>query len=794
MDDLTPLIEGYLTSADFKILHRQQNCIVADRPIFGRDRDTYVVWTIPPGEELPRYEPSLRGIISTILPKFPGAKSFIIAHSRSGVSRDLLHTLKENRTSFLVPIQFFDTAFKVEEAPRSASAIGDIRAHSASQKRIPQPFECDEINIAENSDLLEHLSKTIALGAGPKVNVIVGRAGSGKTILFRSLFSKLYEQFTTAKRQHGRMLRPIPLLPEHLKGSVAIRTEALIDNFLRTDIASPVKRETFEWLLTNGFSTWILDGLDELYTNETGFFDYLLELTTTPDTRSIITIFCRDSLLTSSSEFISFCDTFGKSSEISIYRLSKWNRNSKRMYSWLFLENEIPTSNKTDTDKVSDFLSIIDNSPSLASLSGLPFYCNLMLEQFLDGSLKEFTDDSSLLRYSIDQMINREVEKGLLNLSYFEPNGLPEWLEQIAATYIEGMRYGDIDRQDAIDYGELVLRDSLDENEKHQMLVSLLQFPLFREGSQTGLIGFTHDLIAEALAAKYYLDRLLSSPHWVGERLVRIDLEDPSILRFIATGMDARHEESVTKELVTGNLNGREFAVLLSLMMIAQPDYDLFKKNTLEFEGLDLSGVKFQRRDLSGISFRNGNLSNSSFVYCDLKGALFEGANIDRTRFEGSNNFQEAKFGDLSRVQSIWSGGGLIEDFGRIQKWIAKETGRAIIKNDPCPTALQIRSLFGKFVTPLGEPKRDTLGLVGVVAGKRYSGAPRYGDCLNEVVRQGYLVGPDFRDRFRRAEGDKFSEIVNLVRDGNISDGIGHAISRLCGRHGCRHSLKAESQ
>jgi hypothetical protein len=108
---------------------------------------------VPEGQEPSRYESALRASISSIRPNYPDAKACLLASSRGGFSRDLLQTLTEERIQFLVPIWFFDTPFKVEEAPKAASVIADIRSLAASQKRIPQPFRLEEEAEGSKSDL-----------------------------------------------------------------------------------------------------------------------------------------------------------------------------------------------------------------------------------------------------------------------------------------------------------------------------------------------------------------------------------------------------------------------------------------------------------------------------------------------------------------------------------------------------------------------------------------------------------------------------------------------------------------
>ena len=84
----------------------------------------------------------------------------------------------------------------------------------------------------------------------------------------------------------------------------------------------------------------------------------------------------------------------------------------------------------------------------------------------------------------------------------------------------------------------------------------------------------------------------------------------------------------------------------------------------------------------------------------------------------------------------------------------------------------------------VSKSKRDALA-----GGRRYGGAASIEECIEGAVRHGYLAGPDFRDRFRRAEGDKYAELVRFVRDGSVSDGVGRMVAQLCRRRGCLHQL-----
>ena len=790
MTSLSPLVRSYLESAGYKILSEQNSCLIADRIVFGSERDTLIVWTVPRDSDTSRYESTLRASVSKVRTNYPDAKAYVLASYRGGFSREIRQLFRESKIKFLVPIQFFDAAFKVEEAPKAASAIADIRSEANTERRVQQPFKAEAVlRNAGGDDLLQTLHQELAVSDGPTLRIIVGKAGIGKSFLFRALFAQLYKDFIAAKAQHGTKPRPIPLVPEHLKGTYGLRTEALIDNFLRTDVASPVTRETFEWLLVNGFAIWLLDGLDELYAGDPEFFQYLAEVMTRKGSKAQIVIWCRDSLLTTSHELEEFRTLCGESDMLKVYSLSEWERAAKRDFTWLAIEERRPKPGENDPGQVAAFLNDIDRSPTLRSLSKLPFYCDLLLQQFRQGQLKEFNDDVSLLNFVIDQMIQREIDKGLIDLKHFESDGLQEWLEEIALSYVDSQPYAGIDRDEAKELGELVLREGLDENSKGHMMTTLLQFPLFRAGAETGLVAFTHDLIAQALAARAYVRAMTRPLTDIGQRLAHIDLEDPTLLRFMASHLTPVEESKIVEELRQGEIQGRGTAIFLSLLMIARPGQDVIKNVRSNLESKDFTTVRFDRRDLSGVSFRGSDLSHAVFRKCDLRRTHFEGVFLNRTRFE-NNQLQDARFGDLSRIHSLWDRNRLVEDPTKLREWVAQVTGRPSgQEEDVCPAALQLLHLFRKFITPLGEAKRHSLKRAALTAGKRYGSAPDSQTCVDVVVHHGYLTRPDSRGRFHRPEGDKYAETVRFVRDSSISNGLGQIIRELCPRHDCMHWL-----
>ena len=781
MDDLQTLAGGYLESAGFRILDNVNGCLVADRIDFGA-RDTRLVQTTASGQQ-----PSadLLNNMIELRANYPDSRSMVLSPSREGFTRDLLARLSEERIGLVVPVQFFDTPFKVEEAPRTASVIADIRRRASEDVRIPQPFRNDgEDELGD--DLLVRLLDELANPYGPKIRFVVGRAGIGKSYLFRALFGRLYRDFLDSKSRQRTHARPIPLLPEHLKGS-RNRISHVINNFLHDDIASPISRRTFEWLLTSGFATWMLDGLDELYAGDSEFFDELFDLVADVDSKAQITIWCRDSLLTTSDSFSEFLETCSDLDIVQVFHLSEWRRRHKRQFAWQRLKGRPVRANERDPVEVSDFLESVERNSTLRAISGLPFYCDLLLSEAQEGQLLEVQDDVELLNSAIDQMVAREMDKGLLHAEEFEQDGLSDWMEQIAADYVEGQGYAEVGQ--AKEYGEVVLAEGLDEERRQDILTSLLQFPFFSPSEGTGRVSFAHDLIAQTLAARSYLKKLASGRLGFFERLSAVDLRDPTLLRFMASRFGGDNEEKLAGQIREGQIGEDGYPVAVSLLLLARPERDLILQKAIQFVGQNLSGVSFLDRDLAEGYFRDCNLTNVTFENCDLTGASFEGAILNRTRFSNCN-LHGAQFGGLRRAISIGTGSQELHETTRIRRWVTEQTGLAPDNgDDPCPTALQIVQLFRKFITPLGRSRRDQLDERGLMAGKRIEGAASIDACVRELVRHEYLSPPDHRRRYRRAGGDKHADMVRVVKDGTLSDGVGQTISNLCRRMGCLHQL-----
>ena len=384
-------VVDYFIAAEFTLRSEKQGFVIADRPAVGGDTETVMVWLLqPPMDDrarrrlsqtsrLNQTEALLLDEIEETISQHQAARRTVLVPTREGLTRDFSREARRLGVKILVPVQFFDAPFRIEQAPDSASTIKSLRDPELIRQRVPQPYTVTpQAELQLNGDLLDTLKDKFVRQEGPSLRIIVGPAGAGKSLLFRSLFTLLYDHFLEQKQKHNNFPRPIPLLPEYLRNAFNIRTNALIEAFLRTDVATPVRPEVFEWMLENRYSTWLFDGLDELYAGDKHFFGYILDLLTRPDTQAQLLICARDSLLTTNEEFARFIEEYGDDSPIELYRLSDWENPSKRALAWLRLEERTPHNNENDTKDVSSFLNQISQNRALHEISRVPYYCDLL--------------------------------------------------------------------------------------------------------------------------------------------------------------------------------------------------------------------------------------------------------------------------------------------------------------------------------------------------------------------------------------------------------------------------------
>jgi hypothetical protein len=323
--------------------------------------------------------------------------AYFLAPSRQGLSQNFVTSatriLQRNRRDGVggirVPIEFFDTAYKLDGAAGArtrASVFANMLAMAEKRRRVAQPFSLRRGFGAGDvkpgaADLVEHLETALMQRPDkPILRIIDGPAGSGKSVAFEALAANVYAEFMAAKQADVLRPRPIVILPEHIRGHSIGYVDDIIDAMTENEAANPVEPEQLRFLLTEGHSIWMLDGLDEFFAGDNDFFPFLTEQLASPESRAQIVICTRDSLLSSSTALRGFIEhAWAKGIAVEIYEMTAWGEAAWRDLAWLELEHGRRGAQATPL--VEGFVSALATSPDLSQLAQLPFYCTVLLEQ-----------------------------------------------------------------------------------------------------------------------------------------------------------------------------------------------------------------------------------------------------------------------------------------------------------------------------------------------------------------------------------------------------------------------------
>ena len=783
--DLQIQVEEYLKAEGYTLQNTKGGYVAANRPAPGGDKDVVLVWLKKKNQS----EHALLDKIEDTSSRYRSARCTILVPTSGGLSREFRARASELRVKIRVPVQFFDAPFRVESAPNVTSAVASLR--EIFPEYIPQPYKNHSKKI-EFGDLLADLKNKYITGEHySNLRIIIGPAGSGKSVFFKSLFTELYTHFLQKKNQQESFPRPVPLLPEYLRDDFSVRTRVLIDDFLRTDVAQPVSSNTFEWMLENGYSMWLFDGLDELYTGDRDFFENILDFLTRPGTKAQFLVCARNSLLTSNDSFARLLEEFPpENNPIEIYELCDWETPSKRALAWRRLEGRIHRK-EHDTKKVSDFLETLRRNPTFVSISRLPYYCSLLLDEYREdkSSVEAFQSEFSLLEHVIRRMVEREMAKGLISQNDFETNGLDEWLQTNGIrnyhNSYKGFSIDDV-REDA----ELVLRSDISEDELRNAITSLEQFPLFTKGLVPGIINFKHELISEYLAAKWLSNKLKEDPVQAAKAMGnKLDFYDSLACRFIVADIAAN--ENVKSRLAnivrTRATVNREFAHLLQILVMIDRENAMYQG--FLFDTCDLRGIVFENIDFRKASFCNTDLTGTRFLSCNLQETKFGNAILSETSFDELKDtaLYGADFSQLEHFDSMSFNGRHINDRDELKALIEKITNTPSAIKDPCPAAMQLLALFRKYVHANGRGRRNELKVDALHRGKHYPNAPRPEECVKQCITYGYLQRPNDRQRVERAVGGHYDEMVNYVKEWKMSSNIRSMLDSLCSIDDCPH-------
>ncbi|MCI4666125.1 MAG: ATP-binding protein [Neomegalonema sp.] len=487
----------------------------------------------------------------------------IIKRSRAGLNRG---AIAEAGGSPLTPPHFFDWYFRArryDDADDSSVLSDRLRRKVRNFKvtpRAPQPyrrlasFAPDAPTIESGRDLYERLAPDFAaLPEGPRLIVLCGPAGVGKSVLTAELLETAQTAFNTAKSRDQLGSRPILFEPAELGSTAAGAAEFrsfrdLVARLFGSEITSEVPSDAFSWLHRQGLNSWILDGLDEFFRRQTNFFETLQSALEAPGSRARVLFSTRDSLFASSDALRAFLHhrLATRPEQTEIYELERWDREAKRAYIAAVLTAEQGEAGQPQIDAIA---TRIEARPDLETLSDLPFYCSRLVQAIRKGEERALANEFALLQFTVDAIIDREIiEKQVMRLDEFvadfdraeieaanelnrgdaaslraaiEARGRAELEDMLGMTaylyrFAAETPETEMDAADWID-GVLpsLIAPDLDEESARRLELALAHFPLFARGAgdgDEGAVRFVHMLVAEYLASTHALNLLRGRP------------------------------------------------------------------------------------------------------------------------------------------------------------------------------------------------------------------------------------------------------------------------------------------
>ena len=340
----------------------------------------------------------------------------------------------------------------------------------------------------------------------------------------------------------------------------------------------------------------------------------------------------------------------------------------------------------------------------------------------------------------------------------------------------------------------MVLPEGLTEQERESFSSNLTHFALFSEADAQH-VRFDQEILEHYLLGQSLISLYDANRESFLRRLdVRVIPADWITLRVTAHHIKEQQTAGGLIPLVYEAAHRpRAFKNVVQLVALATDDPKALREIPLERQ--DLSGIVLENLDLSQVSLRGVDLTDARFRACQLQGVNLEDAILKGTIFASlqEDALRGGVVGDLARFYLIHldekGGRRTIEDHVDARIWFAKMTERQSRTIDPCPTALQLRYLFGKFVRPNGQARQSKMNINGVLAGKRHVNPQ---EVLEGAIQHGYLVpdsGP--RHTIKRPEGNIYSEVVGFMTSMNVTPSLRALLNDVCPVAGCLHVPEA---
>jgi hypothetical protein len=758
--------------------HRKDfpNLVVARRESATGGKDTQVIWVQDqtPDKVDAKWETKILGDLGKVAEKQRGSFTFLI-YNRENLSQEFLRLVKNLNFNVQVESNFFDATFK-SELPLQTGTMDACReilvaADEERRHRIKQPYEILDQAMAvkeRKDDISKDLAGLFAKGSEkPRVVLLLGPAGAGKTSAFNAVFQKTFEAFKERRQKREEACRPLPLIPSHIRRGSGVLFQDVINSFLETDMARPIRAEAFNWLVDQGFASLFIDGLDEILASDSTIFNsFFLERLTNQNSRARILLCVRDSLINTCNDLRTFIEDAG--GMIEILRLAPWGRKEREEYKGRFQDGQLR-----------DRFTQLTSDKKIDSVASNAFCCKQIGDLLEAGGNLKIENTSGLYQTLLEGYVEREFGKNLFAGLKINRESVIDYLESLGESFYknEGKPVLLSEMRDLA-----ALLASTPEEEEGAIL-TLTKLPLFRYAESKDSVNFIHESWGSYLFSNR-IAKSLGAP--VGEQIFANYLNTADfgksslLLKMAAENIDPRKIRSFCENKME-LLNEQGFRNFLRILFaspavtevdLKKIDFERKPLEGLEFRGLNLEGVVFDGSDLAGAIFEKCNLSGSSFM-----GVVFENTVISECELKKS------RIGNLDYFSSLRLGGHFFQDsIGAVHRWkiqsgeVKAETKAP--KSDP--NEIQIKRLFSKFVYPNGQYIRDDLDYGGFCSGMRIPGARPIKEIVDLLVKRGYLIEKNRpRHRIQRPDGEKLNEMTQFVTKNRISEGIKEIIQTL---------------
>jgi len=727
------------------------------------------------------WENSVLKTLKELLQTRRNGTNIFLVYNREGLSKEFAGEIRALGFTMVVEADFFDATFRSELS--LDKGITDSKKEIIDETKetenllIPQPYrkkrgegQEDEINDDLVKDLTTLFSKT---AKEPKVIILVGPAGAGKSAAFNLIYAKTYANFVERKRKRDSACRPIPLTPKHIKRNRGAELDDVIDSFIQEEVSKSLKKEAFNWLVDAGYSSLFIDGLDEILASDSKVFDeYFLDRLTTAGSCAKILLCVRDSLLHSCTELKNFID-YGGEGLVEILELIPWGKEQHKEYSKKIQKKE-------NQEKFNRLVSQEGIKPIAENA-----YCCRQIVQLLDSNINSIPRNTfDLYDTLLRNFLDREQSKGLFNKISIKPIDIREFLESTGEEYCSK-------QEDRLHLDELKETAQIfsAENEEEETIKVLIKLPLIRKSHDGQGITFVHESWGSFLLASRLLKSFENQTN-INQQLLldlikKVDLTKvPDVIRFIADKIAPNESCEFLLRLFPYLEEDDENSYRNILSVILSTNF----KNNADFDGVpferhNLGGIRFDGCDFSRISFDGCNLRGTKFINCDLSGTSFKGVIFEDTLIDSCKLF-DSKIGSLEFFSSlVIDGKHLLSPKDALFAWTSTATGKADYGAEEIkvsPNEKAIRVLFMKFFKNAGQLGRHDFSYDGFIHVRRTPGASPIKDLIEILVKAGYFrIRERPRRKVLRPDGDKLNEMVQFIKNDKISPDLKSVIHEL---------------